>query len=137
MVISIFNNMYSCQPYLHLNKSKFMLIFYFISFHIPTFSLLTQQSQQPPQTREQLKKTTYELAIQVVLWDSHTYAAGLNQLYVFFSLLYCSISNKWHVQTRLLLSSAFIIFFYISQFLSETTKIWCEVHWFFGGMRVA
>jgi hypothetical protein len=29
-----------------------------------------------------------ELEIQVVLWDSHKYAAGLNQLYVFFSLLF-------------------------------------------------
>jgi hypothetical protein len=47
-----------------------------------------QQSQQPPQTREQLKKNHMELEIQVVLWDSHKYAAGLNQLYVFFSLLF-------------------------------------------------
>jgi hypothetical protein len=37
-----------------------------------------------------------------VVWDSHKYVAGLNQLYVLFSLLYCSISNKSHVQTKLL-----------------------------------
>ena len=41
------------------------------------------------------------------------YAAGLNQLYVFFSLLYCSISNKSHVQTRL--SITFFIFHNLSQ----------------------
>jgi hypothetical protein len=34
-----------------------------------------------------------ELEIQVIVWDRHKYVAGLNQLYVFFSLLYCSISN--------------------------------------------
>jgi hypothetical protein len=41
------------------------------------------------------------------------YATGLNQLYVFFSLLYCSISNKSHVQTRLFIT--FFIFHNLSQ----------------------
>jgi hypothetical protein len=53
-----------------------------------TIPQISTKSQQPPQTREQLKKNHMELEIQVVLWDSHKYAAGLNQLYVFFSLLF-------------------------------------------------
>jgi len=60
-----------------------------------------------------------EVEIKVVIWDRHKYAAGLNQLYVFFTLLYCSITNNSHVQTRLLSSSASIRFFFIFHHFSR------------------
>ena len=60
-----------------------------------------------------------ELKIQVV-WDRHKYAAGLNQLYVFFSLLYCSISNVARSS-----KTAVHKIVHMSPFLSETTKNIC------------
>jgi hypothetical protein len=47
---------------------------------------------------------------------------GLTSCMYFFSLLYCSISNKSHVQTILVIVICFHQMFHISPFLSETTK---------------
>jgi hypothetical protein len=63
-----------------------------------------------------------EVEIKVVIWDRHKYAAGLNQLYVFFTLLYCSISNNSHVQTRLLSSASIRFFFILHHFSRKPLK---------------
>jgi hypothetical protein len=77
-----------------------------------------------------------KLEIQVVVWDrQHKYAAGLNQSYIFYSLLYCSISNKSQVQTKLLssVSIRFFIFHHFSQKLLKTFVwlcLWCFTCYF-------
>ena len=73
-----------------------------------------------------------KLEIQVVVWDrQHKYAAGLNQSYIFYSLLYCSISNKSQVQTKLL-SSVSIRFFIFHHFSQKPLKtfVWLCL-WYF------
>ena len=61
---------------------------------------------------------------------------GLTSCMYFLSLLYCSISNKSHVQTILVIVICFHQMFHISPFLSETTKkivwlcLWCFTCYF-------
>ena len=96
-----------------------------------------QQNEQPPQTIKQLKKRkTWSLKSRSSFGTGTNMWLGLTSCMYFFSLLYCSISNKSHVQTILVIVICFHQIFHISSFLLETTKkivwlyLWCFTCYF-------